>query len=250
MTIAEPLTMKPAFQNPYLWLHLSGLATVPLWLVVLRVALSLGNPGVSPELEVGLVAAIGGAPVFWMQVARPFYIYSVVLLALKPANLTVEQRQHLHLMLQQPRLPLASLTFSVLIGLLWWEAQAAPVEIGLPLPDRRWLGLGIACIAFLGLNLFSQIPIWVAAVLLSEPPSGNPPPLSVAQVNRAFFRLGIPVQRLLPVLLFDSEPTSEPLEPISDPATEEQADSTPLDLDQDQPWNEPETISPETMSKD
>ena len=69
--------MKPWRCDPYLWVHLAGLATVPLWIGLCLLGLAVGNP-TWPGLELGFIVAVGVLPVLVMQLRRPFYIFSPI----------------------------------------------------------------------------------------------------------------------------------------------------------------------------
>ena len=62
-------------RDPYLWIHLAGLATVPLWLDIGLAGLAVGDPVVAPGVELLTLALVGTLPILWMQLQRPFYIF-------------------------------------------------------------------------------------------------------------------------------------------------------------------------------
>jgi hypothetical protein len=69
--------MQPWRCDPYLWVHLAGLATVPLWIDLCLLGLAVGNP-TWPGLELGFIVAVGVLPVLVMQLRRPFYIFNPI----------------------------------------------------------------------------------------------------------------------------------------------------------------------------
>ncbi|MEM9245882.1 MAG: low-complexity tail membrane protein, partial [Cyanobacteria bacterium P01_F01_bin.153] len=71
-------------RDPHLWIHLAGLASVPLWLDLCLAGLAVGDPVVPPWLEMGLLGLIGSGPLLWMQWQRPFYPFSLLLFAIRP----------------------------------------------------------------------------------------------------------------------------------------------------------------------
>ena len=76
--------MRSFWSDPYLWVHLAGLAAVPIFLEICLIGFAVGDPLLPGWLELLLVAAIGSAPILWMQWQRPFYIFSLVGVALQP----------------------------------------------------------------------------------------------------------------------------------------------------------------------
>src|SRR4028118_1567963 len=89
--------MRSFWTEPFLWIHLAGLAAVPLALEFVWLGLAVGDPILPVWMELLLIAVVGIAPVLWMQLIRPFDIFSILVLALKPEQLTVEQRRILSL---------------------------------------------------------------------------------------------------------------------------------------------------------
>ena len=89
--------MRSYWSDPYLWLHLAGLAVLPLWLEVGLLGLAVGDPVLPVWLELGLVGSVGILPILWMQLQRPFCIFSLVAVVVKPTQLTADQRKLLTL---------------------------------------------------------------------------------------------------------------------------------------------------------
>lgn len=153
-------------QDPYLWLHLAGAATLPLWFAFVLLGLGVGYPA-HPTLELGGVIVAGVLPALWMQVKRPFYIFSLPLLTLKPASLTSNQRRLLALFHRWWHRAVAVV---VPVPLVWLLGQLYPLS---PLaatitpfePWGRLAGLAIATLSFGLANLFLQVPVAVLLVL-------------------------------------------------------------------------------------
>jgi hypothetical protein len=89
--------MRSFWTEPFLWIHLAGIAALPLALELVWLGLAVGDPILPVWLELLLVAAVGIVPVLWMQLTRPFDIFSILVLAMKPEQLTQEQRRLLSL---------------------------------------------------------------------------------------------------------------------------------------------------------
>jgi hypothetical protein len=206
--------MRSFWSDPYLWVHLAGLAAVPIFLELCMVGFATGVPLLPAWLELLLVGAIGIAPVLWMQWQRPFYIFSLLMVALKPEQLTEDQRRLLTLFRSQRNRILAALVPVILFILLNQVYYAAPIAAEVVPFSEGWrlLGVGLAAIGFLACNLFFQVPVAVAGVMLnSETAFATTTPYSVEQVRQQFTLLGFPLNRLLPPLIADLTPVTAPV---------------------------------------
>jgi hypothetical protein len=216
--------MRSFWSDPYLWVHLAGLAAVPICLAVCLVGFAIGDPGAPAWLELLLVGAIGSAPILWMQWQRPFYIFSLLAIALKPEYLTDDQCRLLR-RFQAPRQRLLAVGVALvlLVVLRRMYDQSAIVALTLPFADRwRGLGLLIAAIGYLACNLFVQVPVSVASVMLtSEPAFAATPPFPRGQVRQSFSLLGLPVSRILLPLEQKAQATlvPAPFSPIESPGS-------------------------------
>ncbi len=195
--------MRPFRSDPYLWIHLAGLAAVPLWLELCFVGLAIGEPLLPPAVELAVVAAVGVLPVLWMQWQAPFYIFSVLVAALPPERLTGSQRQLLPFFKGVVPKLLSLGAAVVLVSLLWQLDRIAPLAMPAalhwPVPQQRWFGLGVAAIAFLLANLFTQVPVSVLQVLrLPEARVAAVAPYPTEAIAQQFTLLGWRVNRLLP----------------------------------------------------
>ena len=215
--------MRAFWSDPYLWIHAAGLAAVPLCLVICLLGLAGGDPLLPIWLELGLVAIVGIAPIVWMQWQRPFYIFSLVAVAIKPERLTDDQRRLLTLF-KTRRSPvwigLGALVMLVLLKQLYWMA---PIAADITPFAGRALGLSVAAIAFLAGNLFLQVPLSVGRVMLvSDQEFAATQPFAVEQILSAFSVLGLPANQIVPPLIPDESlgmtPTAigddDPLESI------------------------------------
>ena len=204
--------MRSFWFNPYLWVHLAGLAAVPLWLGICLLGLAVGDPWLPSWLEIGLVAIAGSAPIIWMQWQRPFSIFSLLVVTLKSERLTPDQCRVLSLMQAQKNpviIGLGSLTLWLVLGKLYGVAAIAADLAPLP-PSARGLGLLLAAVAFLASNLFLQVPLSVLQVLLvSETTFAATLPYPLEKIPATFTQLGWPVNQILPDLLPD-RPANQP----------------------------------------
>ncbi|HEY9736271.1 MAG TPA: low-complexity tail membrane protein [Trichocoleus sp.] len=210
--------------DPYLWVHLAGLAVVPLWLDICLLGLATGEPFLPTWMELGLVAGIGVLPIAWMQWVKPFYIFSLVFLAVRPDKLS-EDRQRILRLFRDPLVKF--LTALVPIPLVWGLGRIyslAPLASDMtPLPEgSRVLGLLVAAIAFLLANLFTQVPVSVLRVLLTpQRVFKQVAPYEAGKLKQDFTVLGLRVNRILPDWREPAAALSEPFGEILEKPTKE-----------------------------
>lgn len=193
--------------EPFLWIHLSGLAAFPLCLEGVWLGLAMGDPLFPPLLERLMIATIGILPIFVMQWQRPFDIFSLLFISLNPQQLTEDQRKILTLFKTQKQGLISIITPVILLVLLWQIYKFAPVaSTVVPLPSWRILGLLIASLAFLASNLFLQVPLSVLGVLLtSNSKYEATEPYALEKIPFDFTVPGVKVNKILPRL----EPVQE-----------------------------------------
>lgn len=189
--------------EPFLWIHLAGIAIAPLLLQVVWLGLAVGDPLPFVWLELLLLAIVGILPVWWMQWQRPFDIFSLLLLSVRPDKLTPQQRQILSLLKTKKQ---RFLSLAVALGMVWvlWQlyrlAPLAAIAASF-LPQWRILGLLIAALAFLASNLFVQVPVSVLGVLASSESQVNAiEPQPGEQIVRQFTVPGFKIEKILPLL--------------------------------------------------
>ncbi len=195
--------MRSFWSDPYLWIHLAGIVVVPICLGLCWLGLAVGNPIWPVWLELLLISVVGIAPVLWMQLARPFNIFSVLIFALKPEQLSTEQRKILSLFQTTSQRVLAVLTPIALVAILWQINRAAPMAASItPFPPNwRLAGLALTAIAFLLSNLFLQVPVSVARVLMtSESAFAATEPYPLDKIPRDFTLAGFQVNRIFPLI--------------------------------------------------
>lgn len=194
--------MRSFWTEPFLWIHLAGLAALPITLELVWLGLAVGDPILPVWLELLVVGAVGIGPVLWMQLKHPFDIFSLLVLAMKPEKLTEQQRRLLSLFKTKtsPVLTIAAAVF--MLWILWQIYQVAPVAAAVaPLaPGWRIVGLLGASLAFLASNLFLQVPLSVGQVLLSsESEFADTEPYQIEKVNQDFTIPGMKVNQILPL---------------------------------------------------
>jgi hypothetical protein len=263
------LAMRAFWLDPYLWIHLAGLAALPIFLELCLVGLAIGDPILPVWLELLLVAGVGIAPVLWMQWQRPFYIFSIILVALKPDQLTEDQRRLLtQFKSQRNRWLAVGAALALFFLLRWMFVVAAIASATVPAwPGGRATGLLLAAAAFLASNLFLQVPVSVAGVMLTgDSDFAQLTPYPLEQIRQGFTLLGLQIRQILPpmvaetpapVLVTDSASDSIPAldsetsDPWANPGSELETGSEPeieaivADLETELEQLETETIAPE-----
>ncbi|MGQ4650306.1 low-complexity tail membrane protein [Lyngbya aestuarii] len=196
-------TRKRSFwSEPFLWIHLAGLAALPLTLEVVWLGLAVGDPLLPVWLEFLLVAAIGTIPVVAMQLTRPFDIFSLLILAIKAEQLSEEQRRLLSLFKTKPNKVLTIAAALIMVLVLWQIYRVAPMAAPLVTLAPQWhiAGLLGAGLAFLASNLFLQVPLSVVQVLFtSELEFSVTQPYPVEKIPQDFTIPGLPVNQILPL---------------------------------------------------
>jgi len=186
-----------------LWIHLSGAAALPIFLGLCLLGLAVGSPLLPVWLEMFLVGVAGIFPVLWMQWFRPFYIFSILVVAVKPQNLTSLQHRILTRFKTKLNKGLALLVPVLLAVILWQLYRFAPLAASVaPFPSSwRWAGLLLAASAFLASNLFLQVSTSVMGVLLTpESEFAATKPYVLEKILQDFTIAPWQVDRLLPAL--------------------------------------------------
>jgi hypothetical protein len=193
--------MATSRTDPYLWLHLSGLATVPLWLDGCLAGLAVGDPQVPSSLELLLLGLLGTLPALAMQLLKPFYLFSGWVVSLQPSALSPAQQQLLRIQRHWSSRGLALLPAAVLVWALVALYRLAPIAntvtpfAGLG-RTRGWL---IAAGCFALANLFLQVSCSALRLLLARPQRvAAVAPYPSDKIRADFSIVGLRVNRLLP----------------------------------------------------
>jgi hypothetical protein len=185
--------------EPFLWLHLAGIAGVPLALLMTACGLAISTPFTPYSLEIGCLVAIAWLPIMAMQWFRPFEIFSLLIVSIRPSSLTTSQRQILTLF-KQPRQRWVALLGGILsLGLFWIIYIYSPVAYSLVvnLPQIRVLGLVIAAIAYLIANLFLQVSLSVLGVLLTSQANYElQSPIDPESISQSFTVPGVKLRQI------------------------------------------------------
>ena len=202
--------MRSFWSDPFLWIHLSGAAALPIFLGLCLLGLAAGSPLLPVWLEMFLVAVAGIVPVLWMQWFRPFYIFSILVVAVKPQNLTSLQQRILTRFKTKLNQGIALFVAVLLTVILWQIYRLAPLAASVaPFPPSwRWAGLLLAASAFLASNLFLQVSASVMAVLLTpESEFAATKPYVLEKIRQDFTIAPWQVDRLLPALAAETTAT-------------------------------------------
>ena len=187
-------------QNRYLWVHLVGLATVPLLLDICLAGLASARPAFDYAEAFGIqfwtVALVGVAPSLWMQIQKPFYIYSLPPLAVKPSSLSEDDRRCLTVLKSWQIKALAGVTAGFLVWLLAQLYAKLPQISPVMKPG---VGLVCAIAAFFFVCLFLQISVSVVrSLLIGQDTLQRVKPFEASEISSSFLIPGLRVSKILP----------------------------------------------------
>lgn len=195
-------------QNRYLWVHFASLAFVPLLLDICLAGLASAGPALPYGGQYWVIALIAVAPGLAMQWFKPFYIFGLPPIVLKPTRLSESQRRCLQIFKSWQ---IKALSVVVALFCLWMLVQlyALSPEISPMLAPTA--GLVSAAIAFFFACSFLQISVSSMRALLVGPDALPRVPAYVASdIAADFLLLGLRVNAVLPDAAF-----TEPEPPIS-----------------------------------
>ena len=219
-------------QNRYLWVHLVGLAAVPLLLDICLAGLASTGAASPFGFQFWMVAIVGIVPSAWMQIQRPFYIYSLPPLAVKPASLSENDRRCLTVLKSWQIKALAGVTAGFSLWLLIRLYDKLPQV--LPVMEPR-AGLVSAIAAFFFACLFLQISVSVVrSLLIGQDTLNRVKPIEPGKVASSFFIPGIRVRKILPTGKIGVEKSDAYQADKADrkkPPTVEQVDTEPTKVE-------------------
>jgi hypothetical protein len=197
-------------QNRYLWIYFAGLAAVPLLLDICLAGLASAGPAfdypAAGSFQFWAIALIGIAPTLWMQLAKPFYVFSLPPLALNPLELTEDQRRCLQLLKSLQIKILSGITAGFALWMLRQLYERSPKITPLMTPTA---GLVSAAVAFFLTCALLQISVSAGRSLFVGPNTlRRVVPVEVSAIASEFLILGLRVNRLLPSSVY-AEPPSE-----------------------------------------
>lgn len=238
--------MRSSWAEPYLWVHLTGIAAVPIFLELCLVGLAASQAVLPAGIGFLLVALVGISPILWMQWHRPFSIFSLIALSLKPRELTETQRRILQCF-KTPVAKVVAVIVAILAFLILWQLnQWLPLAPVLKVPGGWLGGLVLAAVAFLLSNLFLQVPASVLMVLLTpESRIAAATPYPVAQIPADFTLIGLQVKQILPPIVLAPAPVGSPAA-VANPPVVPVAEA-PLSKPAESEISQPEAIQPEAV---
>ena len=193
------LNVKSLRSEPFLWIHLLGISVFPIFIGITIIGLSIGD-SYSFIGELILLTLITVLPIFWMQFKRPFNIFSVLFLSLKPERLNDRHKIILSLFKRFKHKFLSASAAVFMTALLWLLYHLSPLAVGTLdfVPQQRLLGLAIASVGFFASNLFFQIPLSALLVLSTKQVKlDRTSAYSVDKIERDFTTVGIQIDRIL-----------------------------------------------------
>ncbi|MGC1308452.1 MAG: low-complexity tail membrane protein [Phormidesmis sp.] len=196
-------------QGRYLWVHLVGLAAVPLLLDICLAGLASAGPALPYRTQFWAIALLGIAPSLYMQLARPFYLFSLPPLALKPAVLSEDQRRCLTVLKSWQLKALAGMTAICLLWILVQLYERSPQVTPVMRPAA---GLISAAVTFFLACTFLQIAVSAIRVILVGPDTLKRVAIfEEGAIASTFLIIGLRVNQILP-----APPAVQPLAKAAD----------------------------------
>ncbi|HEY9689877.1 MAG TPA: low-complexity tail membrane protein, partial [Coleofasciculaceae cyanobacterium] len=235
--------MQGPKRDPYLWVHLAGLAALPLCAELCLLGLAAGDPLLPGGWDWLLVGLLGAAPIAAMQWLRPYYPFSVLLVSLRADRLDETQQRILQRWQSWEPKAIALVVPILVLWALQWLDRLSPVAATIAPLDNRALGLLVVWLGALLANLFLAIALASLWVLLTPTAAFEAiEPFPLGDVPGSFLRLSVRLTKVLPPLT-DSEPlpapspapvvaetaapTEQPTEQLPEQPTEQPADQLP-----------------------
>ncbi|MGD1906981.1 MAG: low-complexity tail membrane protein [Leptolyngbyaceae cyanobacterium] len=188
-------------QDPYLWWHLAGAATLPLWLDGCLAGLAVGDPVINVWLEQGLLIALGITLPLGLQWRRPIYLFRVGPLALSAEALTENQVRWLSLQRGWPQKVIALLTAIALSSVLVVLYGVSPIAAATtPFASLgRTPGWLICAGCFAIANWFGQTAISALGLFLAKARTlEHTQPYDRTKISQDFSGMLIQVGQVLP----------------------------------------------------
>ena len=192
------IDVKSLRTEPYVWIHLSGIVFVPICLGITTIGVGMAEK--YPVLELSLLAVTGILPVLLMQLTRPFDIFSVLFLSLKPESLSEERKTILCLFKTFSQKLVSTIAAGIMLVVLWLLYRLSPLTWGTIdfVPYPQIIGSIVAAIAFYASNLFLQVPLSVLLVLKTKPAKlAQTQAYPLEDIQKNFTVPGIKVNKIL-----------------------------------------------------
>jgi hypothetical protein len=192
--------MTTFLTQPFVLIHLAGLAVVPISLVFVWLGLAVCEPMPFWDFKLIIVAITGVIPILYMQFKRPFYIYNILVFSLKPEILTEDQRKILTLLKTTKARLFATVITSILMLLsLALIYKLIPLASTLSFLANQWsiTGFFVAIFAFLVSNLFLQVPVSLLSIIFTPKDKFEQvSPLTPQSIKQEFTLIGFQLKNM------------------------------------------------------
>ncbi|MEB3117338.1 MAG: low-complexity tail membrane protein [Limnothrix sp.] len=201
--------MQGPKRDPYLWVHLAGLAALPLCAELCLLGLAAGDPLLPGGWDWLLVGLLGTAPIVAMQWLRPFYPFSVLLVSLRADRLNETQQRILQRWAGWETKAIALIASLLVLWALQRLDQLSPLAAEIAPLDQRAIGLLVVWLgALLGSLLLTVALVSLWVLLTPQTAFSAIEPFPVGNVPGSFLRLSVRLTKVLPDL--ENAPVAAP----------------------------------------
>lgn len=231
--------MQGPKRDPYLWVHLAGLAALPLCAELCLLGLAAGDPLLPGGWDWLLVGLLGTAPIVAMQWLRPFYPFSVLLVSLRADRLNETQQRILQRWAGWETKAIALIASLLVLWALQRLDQLSPLAAEIAPLDQRAIGLLVVWLgALLGSLLLTVALVSLWVLLTPQTAFSAIEPFPVGNVPSSFLRLSIRLTKVLPDL--ENAPVAAPAK-VPEPESATPPETT------NAPQEEAAAIAPENL---
>lgn len=231
--------MQGPKRDPYLWVHLAGLAALPLCAELCLLGLAAGDPLLPGGWDWLLVGLLGTAPIVAMQWLRPFYPFSVLLVSLRADRLNETQQRILQRWAGWETKAIALVASLLVLWALQRLDQLSPLAAEIAPLDQRAIGLLVVWLgALLGSLLLTVALVSLWVLLTPQTAFSAIEPFPVGNVPSSFLRLSVRLTKVLPDL--ENAPVAAPAK-VPEPESATPPETT------NAPQEEAATIAPENL---
>lgn len=231
--------MQGPKRDPYLWVHLAGLAALPLCAELCLLGLAAGDPLLPGGWDWLLVGLLGTAPIVAMQWLRPFYPFSVLLVSLRADRLNETQQRILQRWAGWETKAIALIASLLVLWALQRLDQLSPLAAEIAPLDQRAIGLLVVWLgALLGSLLLTVALVSLWVLLTPQTAFSAIEPFPVGNVPSSFLRLSVRLTKVLPDL--ENAPVAAPAK-VPEPESATPPETT------NAPQEEAAAIAPENL---
>lgn len=231
--------MQGPKRDPYLWVHLAGLAALPLCAELCLLGLAAGDPLLPGGWDWLLVGLLGTAPIVAIQWLRPFYPFSVLLVSLRADRLNETQQRILQRWAGWETKAIALVASLLVLWALQRLDQLSPLAAEIAPLDQRAIGLLVVWLgALLGSLLLTVALVSLWVLLTPQTAFSAIEPFPVGNVPGSFLRLSVRLTKVLPDL--ENAPVAAPAK-VPEPESATPPETT------NAPQEEAAAIAPENL---